>query len=106
MPRGAAWGEAQSANAKCRRQNAKSGDGGIEVRSVGDDVHGVPNYEKQKNKNTGLIYAGNCSQMGTIMAQKYFTFCDFVTYKRKKLWYNKHVKKTSRSGSAAERNLI
>ena len=42
MPRGAAWGEARSANAKCRRQNAKSGDGGIEVRPVGDDVFGVP----------------------------------------------------------------
>ena len=37
---------------------------------------------------------------------KKITFCDFVTYKRKKLWYNKHVKKTSRSGSAAERNMI
>ena len=34
---------------------------------------------------TGLIYVGHSSEMGTIMVQKYFTFCDFVTYKRQKV---------------------
>ena len=31
------------------------------------------------------------------MAQKYFTFCDFVTYKRQKVWYNKDVRKKRRA---------
>ena len=43
------WGEARSANAKCRRQNAKLGDGAIEVRPVGDDVHGVPINAKSRD---------------------------------------------------------
>ena len=31
------------------------------------------------------------------MARKNFTFCDFVTYKRQKVWYNKDVRKKRRA---------
>ena len=46
---------AQSANAKCKRQNAKLGDGANEEQTVGDDVLGVPNCEKRKKYGSNEV---------------------------------------------------
>ena len=44
-----------------------------------------------------LYYNKECEHFASLIRQKYtlgifFTFCDFVTYKREKVWYNEITK--------------